>query len=74
MLSTHSGTGGTHFAGGSLELGVGALTHPTLTGPAAVTDLLVLGQTGGGVQRAVALVARVVSIAVTHTALAPPVA
>lgn len=69
MLSTDSGAGGADLTGGPLELGVGAPAGPALTDPSAVTDLLVGGQAGGGVQRAVAGASRVVSVTDTHPAL-----
>lgn len=62
MLGTDAGTGGTQLTGGPLEFGAGAPAASTFALAAAVTDLPVLGEAGGGVQRAVAGAAGVVCI------------
>jgi len=73
VLGADAGAGGTELAGGALEFGVGTFAGPTLAGTAAVTDLPVLSEAAGAVQRAVAGAARVVGIADAFSAFAPPV-
>ena len=74
MFGAYARAGGADLAGGALELGVGALALAALTGAAAVADLPVLGQAGGGVQGAVTRAARVVGLAHAHPALTLTVA
>lgn len=62
MLGADAGAGGTYLTGGTLELWVSALAVPTFAGSPSVTDLSVLGQTGGGVQGAVTGAAGVVGV------------
>lgn len=62
VLSAHAGAGGTDLTGRTLEFGVGAFAGPAFTSASPVTDLPVLGETGGGVQGAVAGTARVVGV------------
>lgn len=69
MLSTNSRARWADFTGYTLKLWVGTFTYATLAGAPTVTDLFVTGQTGGGVQRAVACTAGVVSITDTLFAL-----
>lgn len=70
MLGAHSQAGGAHLAGGTLELGIGALAGAALAGAPAVTELLVAGQTGAVVQRAVAGAARPHGVTLAHSAVA----
>lgn len=69
MFCADSWTGGTDLTGRPLELGVSALAGATLTGAPAITDLLVRGQAGCGVQRTVTGTACPVGITYTHPTL-----
>lgn len=69
VLSAHSEASGAHLAGGTLELGVGALAGATLAGPPAVTDLLVAGHARAVVQRAVAGTALPHGVTLAHSAV-----
>ncbi len=62
VLSADTGAGGTDLTGRTLEFRVVAFADSTLTSTAAVTDLPVLSETGGGVQGAVAGTACVVGL------------
>lgn len=62
VLSADAGAGGADLAGRTLEFGVGAFADSTFTCTAAVTDLPVLGEAGGGLQGAVAGTTCVVGI------------
>lgn len=69
VFSADSRAGGANLTGGTLKLGVCAPAGPTLTNPSAITDLLVGGEAGRGVQRAVTRASGVVSITDTNPAL-----
>ena len=74
MFDAHSRAGRAGLTGESLELGVRALAGATLTLSAPVADLLVAGQAGAGVQRAVTGSAIPVRFTIAHSALALAVA
>lgn len=62
VLSADTGASGTDLTGWTLEFGIGAFAASAFTSTAAVTDLPVLGEAGGGFQGAVAGAACVVGI------------
>lgn len=63
LLGADTRTGRTDLARRTLEFGFGAFADSTLANAAAVTELPVLGETGGVVQGTVAGAARVVGLA-----------
>lgn len=73
MLDADIGAGTADLTGPPLVSVVGALAHTALADATATADLLVGGQTGRGVQRALARTARVVGVADAHAALAAAV-